>query len=329
MPKKKLALILGSGFSAAAGLPTTNDLNKYFIDPRSMQGYQDGLSYNDENLITDVLKHFWRVVFGWEEGKLVPTLEEHFTQIDLAANSGHHLGVNYPPKLLRAIRRISIHRVFQLLDAGSGDSEVIENVLAMAFENFETSVVTLNWDIVVERALFVVNSGLSASGQRELMPDYTVVDTLANLDVICTSLNEEVCAHSFPLLRMHGAANWMYCDSCRRIVADLDVKSALQNRAYLEEADFSLFDKVHGYDPDVHDPTTIQYDASLPARLCSCGNRLAGRLATFSYRKAFSIYQFQVIWKRAFEVLRDADSWLLFGYSLPTPDCPRVRCSHL
>jgi hypothetical protein len=43
-------------------------------------------------------------------------VEDHFTQIDLAANSGHYLGHDYNPKRLRALRRFTIHRMFKLLD---------------------------------------------------------------------------------------------------------------------------------------------------------------------------------------------------------------------
>lgn len=56
-------------------------------------------------------------------------------------------------------------------------------------------------------------------------------------------------------------------------------------------------------------------------RTCAwCANRLAGRLATFSYRKAFSINQFQTIWDRAYSALARADRWLFVGYSMPEAD---------
>jgi hypothetical protein len=47
---------------------------------------------------------------------------------------------------------------------------------------------------------------------------------------------------------------------------------------------------------------------------------MGGRVATFSYRKAFSINQFQTIWDHAYKVLRNSDTWLFVGYSMPEAD---------
>ncbi len=320
---KKLALILGSGFSAAAGLPTTNKVNEKFIAPpaRTPGGYHDGLEQTDEDFITAILKQFWRDVFGWVDGQPAPTLEEHFTQLDFAANSGHHLGPKYSPKHLRAIRRFSIHRVFHILDAERRASPEIESVLKMAFSSFATSIVTLNWDIVVELTLQAVNYELMSAGRPQVRPSYEVGEKLLNTDSLRAFSATPTPLTPFPMLRMHGAANWMYCDACRHITADIDAKSALHYRAYLDELDFLLFDDVAKAVGYTADPCRMAASLSPSRRACDgCGNRLAGRLATFSYRKAFSIYQFQVTWKRAFEELRDADAWLFFGYSLPEAD---------
>jgi hypothetical protein len=91
--KERLVLFLGSGFSAAMGLPTTNLLSERI-----------GLHTEIEDFITECLGGFWEKIFGWSSGKREPTFEDHFTQIDLAANTGHQLGPMYSPKKLRAIR---------------------------------------------------------------------------------------------------------------------------------------------------------------------------------------------------------------------------------
>jgi len=43
-------------------------------------------------------------------------------------------------------------------------------------------------------------------------------------------------------------------------------------------------------------------------------------LVTFSFRKAFSIPQFQALWEQAHTILSDIDSWLFIGYSMPDAD---------
>lgn len=130
--KMKLTLILGSGFSKAARLPNTNEIVNDFLT--SPVGFE---SYELEEKIIEILKQFWRDVFGYNGGNSKPTLEDHFTVLDLAANSGHQLGPNYTPKKLRAIRRMSIHRIFKILDRRYRKSEHIIRLLHKLKDYFE------------------------------------------------------------------------------------------------------------------------------------------------------------------------------------------------
>lgn len=280
-----VALIVGSGFSAEARLPTTTELVNHFLKtPRGV------LSGNLEERITSILTEFWRDIFGFASSRS-PSLEDHFTVLDLAANSGHHLGTKYPPKKLRAIRRMSIHRIFQLLDLEYRHSEAIEELFGKLDEHFDVSVVTLNWDIVAERH---INRGVDYG--IEVLP---LADTFVRPQGVL-------------LLKVHGSSNWIYCDCCRRVYGGAE-KSALHKKAYLEVADFDLFDGP------VSNASTEWGNGR--ERVCRhCGNLVAGRVATFSYRKAFSINQFQTIWDHAHEALSKADTWLFIGYSMPEAD---------
>jgi hypothetical protein len=61
----------------------------------------------------------------------LPALEDIFTCIDLAAGTGHDLGVRkYTPKVLRAIRRMAIYRIFSVLDRRFSYSPEIESLLS-------------------------------------------------------------------------------------------------------------------------------------------------------------------------------------------------------
>jgi hypothetical protein len=287
--KKRLSIILGSGFSNEFALPTTKELSLHFLQPMNDNTL--------DNSISRVLKQFWGDAFGYtEDGQQPPYLEDHFTMLDLAANSGHHLGKKYPPSKLRAIRRMSIHRVFQILDIKYQDNEHAKHFLKALLDRFYVSIVTVNWDIVIEKIL-----------------DYGQIDY--GIDVRWLNSSPFLSAKRVPLFKMHGSTNWVYCDSCRKIHAGLHGKSALHMKAFLEAADFELFDLTRG------DIESIRAQLNDTNRLCPiCSNRLAGRLATFSYTKAFSISQFQTIWERAHDALRASDSWLFVGYSMPQAD---------
>lgn len=299
MSKPKLALILGSGFSKDAGLPTTSDIpDKFLLTPTKTV-----LTHELEKELSKILRKFWEKVFGYKDGGLPPSLEDHFTMLDLAANSGHHLGKYYSPKKLRAIRRMSIHRVFSLVTFGKKKRPHIRNLLASLKKKFDLSIVTLNWDIIVERHL-------ENYAHSTKLPFYYPIQAFA---LTGKFENQPWPQEGLPLMKMHGSTNWVYCDSCRRVYAGRIASTALNRKTFLEPDDFKLF--------NVKDKIADQLENQPDNRDClHCGSRLAGRVATFSYRKAFSIAQFQTIWERAHAHLREADIWLIIGYSLPEAD---------
>src|SRR5687767_11572451 len=96
-------LIAGAGLSAVAHLPTTSELTKRFLSLPGTLATPAPL----QEAITVILRHYWETVFCYRDGE-PPSFEDHFTVLDLAANTGHHLGAAYSPKQLRAIRRLSI-----------------------------------------------------------------------------------------------------------------------------------------------------------------------------------------------------------------------------
>src|SRR5215467_10519513 len=106
--RPKIALILGAGFSREAGLPDTNGVAADFL--RSPHGGH--LPFEVEEEISSQLKAFWKYAFNYRRYGEPPSLEDHFTVLDLAANTGRNIGPVYTPKKLRAIRRLSIHRIF-------------------------------------------------------------------------------------------------------------------------------------------------------------------------------------------------------------------------
>ena len=140
MPKPKVTLILGAGFSCEASLPTTPELSNQFLAVPE----NGTLPHAVEGEISKHLGKFWEKVFGYS-GENRPSLEDHFTVIDLAANTGHHLGPFYSPRKLRAIRRFSIHRVFQILDSKYRASETITSLLTILSQATDLTIISTNW----------------------------------------------------------------------------------------------------------------------------------------------------------------------------------------
>ena len=198
---------------------------------------------------------------------------------------------------LRAIRRLSIHRTFQVLDRRFHHSPAIETLLKKLVKaDSRLAVICLNWDIVAEKHL----AGLGLQYKYDI--------DVRDMD------GDPIERGPVRLYKMHGSSNWLYCDSCRQLYAPLDAgKGALHLNAYLEPHDFEALGFADAAGEVIRQTRN--------ARRCPwCRSRLAARLATFSYRKAFSINQFQTIWDRAYSALARADRWLFIGYSMPEAD---------
>jgi hypothetical protein len=80
-----------------------------------------------------------------------PTFQDHFTALDLAANTGHQLGTFYRPSKLRATRRFSLHRVFETLDRRFEYDNDIQALVTRLAQGTGNSIVSTNWNIVIEK----------------------------------------------------------------------------------------------------------------------------------------------------------------------------------
>jgi hypothetical protein len=285
------AVVVGAGFSWSAGLPLTSGLSRHFLNlpptfptpPRVQEA------------ISRQLRRFWEDVFGYEEGGAFPSFEDHFTALDHAANAGHNLG-HYAPAQLRALRRLSIHRVFDIIDVSYNPSATINAFLVELAHHERTSIISTNWDVVVENHLLQARIPYSYQ-----IPDYR--------DFGSASTTE-----SIPLIKLHGSANWHYCDVCRNVSFGSEGKTALLFRTFLEARDFKALDET-----DVADEVEAIGLGGVPCHVCH-NRRMSARVATFSYSKAFDFFLFHALWDKALSLLREAPFWTFIGYSLPDAD---------
>lgn len=288
------AIILGAGFSKCAGLPTQNEFFDLLLAPELSQTPL-------HRCITQVIEEFLGDVFGWTPGQPLPSLEEYFTCIDLSANTGHHLGIKYTPKMLRAVRRMTVHRVLQILDCKYTASPVIQQFLRSLLPQ-TSGFVVLNWDLVLERGLQDV--------QAERI-DYGF--ECFNWQ---TRQRNEFLYQGLPVLKINGSSNWAYCDNCASMFFDLNRKLALQEMVGLVKADFRLFDEAL---------TGKSFNEALGIapqnRECPfCKNMISTHMATFSFTKSYRTYAYPAIWQAARRMLAESTDWLFVGYSLPDAD---------
>ena len=211
--RPRIALITGAGFSKALGGLTTTDLARDFLREPELARAPADREPELERAVTGLLRRFWSDVFGWEgEAAQRPSLGDHFTVIDLAANAGHNLGVYYSPRRLRAVRRLSLHRVFGLLAASrTNPLPTAAGWLRGLRAQARLGIVSLNWDTLAEEA----------AGQPF---DYR---PRASFWAGQESGGTRV-------LKLHGSANWTYCDACRVLDWDPGPAMFVRQKVFLD-----------------------------------------------------------------------------------------------
>jgi hypothetical protein len=296
--------VLGAGFSANAGLPVQSEFTERLI--------YAGTDKDPTRAVVPFLRSFIAKTFGHLERakpEYWPDLEDIFTCIDLSANTGHHLGPKFPPSELRMVRRALITRIVGMLRAEyeRAKEEKPEGWAGLRsfFESLNlqrTAFINLNWDTVVEEFISDIHGptrfdyacgAIHASFQKTGM----------KIAVNRTRIENET-----RLIKMHGSANWLYCDCCRRLFWFPPKES-------LEIAEQIL--KAKEWQDRKIQPETFRTQWS-----CThCKDVTLGtRLATFTYLKALDFPMFQRSWFAAERLLRKARRWIFIGYSLPAAD---------
>lgn len=299
------AFILGAGFSMHAGMPLQEQFTTALLSGRGTGGGPSGK-------VVAHLREFINRAFDHSTTagpRFWPDLEDIFTCLDMAANTGHNLGPADKPSDLRRIRRALIYRIITMLRERYSDARAREDEnwkkltrLIQEINLVKTGFISTNWDTVVEDLL--------EETQGCQWFDYGCDAVHASLHSAYDQIREEKPAppDAPSIIKMHGSVNWLYCDDCRRLFWFRPKETTKVAGQLLSAQEWELID------PGTSHPK--------PRWSCGeCGAESVGtRLATFSYLKALDFPMFQKSWFSAEGTLRDAKNWIFIGYSLPGAD---------
>jgi hypothetical protein len=303
---RKHVYIVGAGFSHHAGLPLQADFTKALLEPRK----------DEEYALLPLIEHlseFVHDVFGHKKSagpQFWPNLEDVFTNIDMAANSGHHLGQAHAPSQLRTARRVLLARMMCMLHERLSKAEVTQgrewnqlNRLFRRLDIADSAFISMNWDTVIEQRLAQLR------GVNHI--DYECEAIAARFS---STSDGVIKRHSFvepeqiPLVKMHGSVNWLYCDNCRQLYwfpPDKAITVAMQLITSTEAKDLGL----------------ANASGCAKWRCLNCTSvPLTTRIATFSFLKALDFPMFEKSWLSAERLLQQAEKWIFIGYSLPAAD---------
>jgi NAD-dependent SIR2 family protein deacetylase len=318
---EKTVYILGAGFSAPSGGPEQGRLIQRIFD----------LPDSDNQTVTakEALQGFLVDVMHVDADKTAQVnLEDVYTPIDRCLADGQSLRDKSPSDLLEFRRRIeylislALKRSFELanandpqcssyvtdfakylVDVASERAKKAEGAttaaLAKAHDLF--SIICLNWDILLDNAIF---TALWAKDDGK-SGDY---DAIGVVDYCCyiSELNEGeyrirpglwalgARGYNVKLLKLHGSMNWLQCSHCQRVFVTFDEK--------------------------INIPNYINPSLCRRCRQRGIKALLRGSLVMPTFLKDLTNFQIKLIWQNAAVELMEADKLVFIGYSLPQAD---------
>jgi len=122
----KTTLILGAGFSKNSGLPIQSEI------PALLTKYKENSNF--ERSVFPCTGKLYEGCFLVFEKDIYPQLDDLLTCIDISTNSEHHLGINYSPVHLKALKRLIIYRIFTILEDSFTYSKEVEKLIRFFIE---------------------------------------------------------------------------------------------------------------------------------------------------------------------------------------------------
>src|SRR5580700_1642043 len=335
------AYVVGAGLSHHAGLPLTTKFTEALLEARDFSG-------GPSRMLVDFLSDFIYHAFGHSRrasAKYWPDLEDLFTCVDLSANTGHHLGSRFSPADLRTVRRALLSRIIRMLEhryelgrrKKSPESRHLEEFF-WEINTQRAAFISMNWDTVIERKLAMTRDDLSLDYCCDALPaeipallDPThfssrkkflkAIAQGQSISVAALPLNRKQVENTTSVVKIHGSANWLYCDNCRHVFWFHPDESSRIASQLIRQDDRRRIQTLLGKSDPTESTTDTDLLRQMPV-MCLCSSRVAlgTRIATFSFRKALEFPMFQRSWLAAEEILRSANRWIFIGYSLPPAD---------
>lgn len=302
---------LGAGASAADGLPVTNELD--FAIAHHIATAPD----------SDPILNFYRFVYGVDPSGLarpssqwrkfckdnrqrpkgepgVPSIVEVLSVIDLCIRERRSFGPDARPKdfkrefddaALVDIRRALVAVLQEATKRpGHGRRKHGGQLLAQLLTP-EDTVITTNWDIVVDYALTMKRKAKEGRKFiRDCAVDYGCADaTLVQWrgQPIPSALHRRTA-----LLKLHGGLNWAACTCCSNLYINVELAIPPMKPGEEREPDFR----------------------------CDCDSKLEPVMVAPSYFKDYRNSHLASVWSRAERALVESRDWVFVGYSLPADD---------
>jgi NAD-dependent SIR2 family protein deacetylase len=306
---------LGAGASAADGLPTTRGLNNavasWLLSANKLGAgshlrsyYKDLYGIRDQDMRAASL--------GWahhlagnrdtappDRFSTLPDLVETLSLLDACIAEEQSLGPSslargrarqdMNPDFLREVRRQLLFALGTAVQRASLRARASHTQRLTSSIERDDTIITTNWDILVDRCYVATWRKRSAKGWLTASP--IRYHCVGEQPVNWRGQNIRLAAKPRSVLRLHGGINWFGCVSCGTVYVNLE-------GSY-------IMDPKH---------RRVDYDD------CRCGAGLLTVLVPPSYIKDYRAASLRSVWHEAQRKLDEARRWVFIGYSLPSDD---------
>lgn len=318
---EKTVYILGAGFSAPAGGPDQARLVQRIFELSDCDA--------KTRIAKAALEHFLAQVMRVDLKKEPEvTLEDVYTPIDRCLADGVSLRDRATGQLqelrgqMEYLISVAIDKSFdsKLSQNPNADKYVhsfakhLVDVAAIRAEKAKTTnnadeakaydpfaVISLNWDILLDKAIFEALRIKDGGAVGEYEP-IGVVDYCCHISSIASAERRirpglwalGAKGYNVKLLKIHGSMNWLQCSNCQRLFVSFDEK--------------------------VNIPNLINAKMCRHCLDCGVEATLQGSLVMPTFLKDLSNFQIKLVWQNAAVELMEAKRLIFIGYSLPHSD---------
>lgn len=245
------------------------------------------------------------------------SLEDLFTIIDRVTAGREHFRLFSPQNMVEIHAKLKLCVIYALAYSSSiycddlqyrRFSQLLINTRLTAPQKEDTpTVITLNWDNVLERVLYSMcdtyNSKKHKGNQRvslDLCFNYYMLG-LDSDNMPSTNIKARG-PKSIKILKMHGSLSWLECPRCRRIYSDFSREIAVDEYADKRCPHCKTSDILSDGDPI-----------------------LQNLIITPTFLKSFDNLNIKNIWHNAYIEISKAEQLIFIGYSFPDADF-EMRC---
>lgn len=299
--EKSVVYFLGAGASKAviSAAPLMADLLPEALRILEQRLQKPGASGTDRlHRIKKFIDDFYQLQPG-----LLPRLEDILSQLDLALEENRPLSRLYDMSFLRKLREDVVYALCEVLRETLDETperpypspdgqEALDLMWKFLFTlGPKDCIISLNYDIIVDNA--IIRPRGSVDYGLPIRYSLKTGEQVKPYELVTPPLGPP---YSFPLYKLHGSLNWVYCPVCQQ----LDVTEGSKGVRHIFEEGSDL--------------------------VCpNCGGTYESLIIAPTLLKTYSNILLRQIWIQAEDKISKADEVVFVGYSMPDADT-QLRC---